>query len=133
MDFKVVVVSQEEFDQWVADMQNFDPEVAPESKMAVDGRALFEENNCIGCHAIGSSPAAIGPNLTNFADRSRLAGTEKMTKENIIKWIVNPEEMKPGNKMTGKYPEISEEDAALIAEYLLQLSPSEITTEDAGE
>lgn len=55
-----------------------------------------------------------------------------MTKENIIKWIVNPETMKPGNKMTGMYPSVSEEDAALIAEYLLQLRPSEITPESAG-
>lgn len=132
MDFKVVVVSQEEFDQWVADMQNVDPEAEPESQDAVAGRALFEENNCIACHAIGSSPVAVGPNLTNFGDRSRVAGTEEYSKENIIKWIVNPEEIKPGNKMTGKYPKVSEEDAALIAEYLMQLSPSEITPENAG-
>lgn len=73
MDFKVVVVSQEEFDQWVADMQNFDPEAEPETQEAVDGRALFEENNCIACHAIGSSPVEVGPNLTNFGDRTKLA------------------------------------------------------------
>lgn len=132
MDFKVVVVSQEEFEQWVADMQNFDPEAEPEAQAAVDGRALFEENNCIACHAIGSSPVAVGPNLTNFGARTKLAGTADMTKENIIKWLVNPETMKPGNKMTGMYPSVSEEDAALIAEYLLQLRPSEITPESAG-
>lgn len=132
MDFKVVVVSKEEFDQWVADMQNFDPEAEPESELAVQGRELFEENNCIGCHAIGSSPVAIGPNLTNFGDRSKLAGTEDLTKENIVQWLIDPEAMKPGNKMTNAYPKLSEEDAAAIAEYLLQLSPSEITPEAAG-
>ncbi|WP_010097906.1 cytochrome c oxidase subunit II [Ornithinibacillus scapharcae] len=132
MDFKVVVVSKEEFDQWVADMQNFDPEAEPESDLAVQGRELFEENNCIGCHAIGSSPVAIGPNLTNFGDRSKLAGTEEMSKENIVKWLLDPEKMKPGNKMTNAYPKLNEEEASLIAEYLLQLSPSEITPEAAG-
>lgn len=132
MDFKVVVVSKEEFDQWVADMQNFDPEAQPESDLAVQGRELFEENNCIGCHAIGSSPVAIGPNLTNFGDRSKLAGTEEMSKENIVQWLLDPEAMKPGNKMTNAYPKLSEEDASLIAEYLLQLSPSDITPEAAG-
>lgn len=133
MDFKVVVVSQEEFEQWVADMQNFDPETAePATDAAAQGRELFQENNCIGCHAIGSSPAAVGPNLTNFGDRTKLAGVEDMTKEKLIEWIVNPELIKPGNKMTGAYPEVSKEDAALIAEYLLQLKPSEITIESAG-
>ncbi|MEN2766572.1 cytochrome c oxidase subunit II [Ornithinibacillus xuwenensis] len=132
MDFKIVVVSQEEFDQWVADLQNFDPETQPETQTAVDGRALFEENNCIACHAVGSSPVQVGPNLTNFGERSKLAGVEEMTKDKLIEWLLDPESIKPGNNMTGKYPELSEEDAALIADYLLQLKPSEITTEDAG-
>ncbi|WP_026905993.1 cytochrome c oxidase subunit II [Paucisalibacillus globulus] len=133
MDFKVVVVSQEEFEQWVADMQNFDPETAePATDTAAQGRDLFEQNNCISCHAIGSSPAAIGPNLTNFGDRTKLAGVEDMTKEKLVEWIVNPELIKPGNKMTGAYPKVSDEDAELIAEYLLQLKPSEITIESAG-
>ncbi|GGA83681.1 cytochrome c oxidase subunit II [Ornithinibacillus halotolerans] len=132
MDFKVVVVSQEEFDQWVADMQNFDPEtVELDSEVAVEGRELFDQYNCMACHAIGSSPVAVGPNLTNFADRTKLAGVEEMTKDKLVEWIVNPELIKPGNKMTGAYPKINEEDAAKIAEYLMQLSPSEITIENA--
>ncbi|WP_047981383.1 cytochrome c oxidase subunit II [Ornithinibacillus contaminans] len=132
MDFKIVVVSQEEFDQWVADMQNFDPQVVPEDQAAAQGRELFEENNCIACHAIGSSPVQAGPNLTNFGAREKLAGVEDLTKENIIEWLLNPESIKPGNNMTGNYPQLNEEDAALIADYLLQLNPSEITPDDAG-
>ncbi|MFC4556984.1 cytochrome c oxidase subunit II [Virgibacillus kekensis] len=133
MDFKVVVVSQEEFDQWVEDMKNVDPKAQPQDAVAQEGQALFQENNCMGCHAIGSSPAAVGPNLTNFGSRSKIAGILEPTKENLVRWIMDPEEIKPGNKMTGNYPDVSEEEADKIAEYLLQLEPSEITPEDAGK
>ncbi|TMN23461.1 cytochrome c oxidase subunit II [Lentibacillus cibarius] len=133
MDFKVIAVSQDEFDQWVADMQNVDPDAEPDSAVAQDGKALFEENNCMGCHAIGSSPVQVGPNLTDFGNRSKLAGTEEMNKENLVQWIMDPESMKPGNKMTGNYPEVSKDEAGKIAEYLLQLKPSEITPESAKD
>ncbi|WP_164669134.1 cytochrome c oxidase subunit II [Virgibacillus doumboii] len=132
MDFKVIAVSQEEFDQWVEDMQNVDPKAQPQDAIAQEGQALFQEKNCMGCHAIGSSPVQVGPNLTNFGSRSTLAGVEDMTKENMVQWITDPESIKPGNKMTGNYPEVSEEEAGKIAEYLMQLQPSEITPESAG-
>lgn len=133
MDFKVIAVSPEEFDQWVEDMQNVDPEAEPEDAVAQDGKAAFEENSCMGCHAIGSSPAQVGPNLTAFGDRSQIAGILEPTKENLVDWIMDPESIKPGNKMTGNYPDLSEEEASSIAEYLMQLQPSEITPESAGD
>ncbi|WP_174613130.1 cytochrome c oxidase subunit II [Virgibacillus ihumii] len=133
MDFKVIAVSQEEFDQWVNDMQNVDPKAKPGSTVAQEGKTLFQENNCMGCHAIGSSPAQVAPNLTNFGDRTRIAGVMEPTKENLVKWIMDPESVKPGNKMTGKYPDLSKEEAGKIADYLMQLQPSEITPKDAKE
>jgi len=132
MDFKVVAVSPDEFDQWVADMQSVDPEEEPQDAVAQEGKALFEENNCMGCHAIGSSPTAVGPNLTNYANRSTIAGILEPTKENLAKWIQDPESIKPGNLMTGNYPELSDDEANAIAEYLMQLDHSEITPETAG-
>lgn len=133
MDFKVIAVSQEEFDQWIADMQNVDPKAQPQDAVAQDGQALFQEKNCMSCHAIGSSPVQVGPNLTDFGNRTKLAGVKDMTKENIIQWIRDPESIKPGNKMTGNYPEVSDEEAGKIAEYLLQLKPSEITPDNADD
>ncbi|GAB3068147.1 cytochrome c oxidase subunit II [Virgibacillus ainsalahensis] len=132
MDFKVIAVSQEEFDQWVSDMQNVDPDEEPQDAVAQDGKALFEENSCVACHAIGSSPAQVGPNLTSFGDRSTVAGILEPTKENLVDWLMDPESIKPGNLMTGNYPELSEEEASSIAEYLMQLQPSEVTPESAG-
>ncbi|WP_138415071.1 cytochrome c oxidase subunit II [Aquibacillus sediminis] len=146
MDFKIIAVSPEEFETWVADMQNVDPEetVAQDATEAVqEGRELFDEYSCINCHAIGSSPTAIGPNLTNFGDRTKVAGVipsavdEQYSKEDLVNWILNPDELKPGNKMTDagylSDESFGEEEASKIADYLMQLQPSEITPDDAGE
>jgi cytochrome c oxidase subunit 2 len=130
MDFKVIAVSPEEFDQWVSDMQNVDPEEVPEEAVAQEGQELFQ-NNCMGCHAIGDGVTGMGPNLTNFGDRTRFAGYLEPTKDNLVDWIMDPESLKPGNNMTGTY-EVTEEEADLIADYLLQLQPSEVTPESAG-
>ncbi|MFC3040212.1 cytochrome c oxidase subunit II [Virgibacillus xinjiangensis] len=132
MDFKVVVVSPEEFDQWVEDMQNVNTDSEPQDAVAQDGKALFEENSCVACHAIGSSPNNVGPNLSNYGNRTTVAGVLEPTKENLVDWLMDPEAIKPGNKMTGNYPQLSEEEASSIAEYLMQLEHSEITPESAG-
>jgi cytochrome c oxidase subunit II len=132
MDFKVIAVSQDEFDQWVEDMKSVDPEEAPQDAVAVEGQELFEANNCMSCHAIGSSPVAVGPSLTNYANRTTVAGILEPTKENLVDWIVDPESIKPGNKMTGNYPEISKDEAEKIAEYLMQLNHSDVNPESAG-
>ncbi|MED4473075.1 MULTISPECIES: cytochrome c oxidase subunit II [Bacillaceae] len=132
MDFKVVAVSQDEFDQWVEDMKNVNPEEKPQDAVASEGQDLFEANNCMACHAIGSSPVAVGPNLTNYANRTAVAGILEPTKENLVDWIMDPESIKPGNKMTGNYPEVSRDEAEKIAEYLMQLDHSDVNPESAG-
>ncbi|MBM7572246.1 cytochrome c oxidase subunit II [Aquibacillus albus] len=135
MDFKIVAVSPDEFDQWVEDMQNVDPEAEPETASAQEGQELFE-NSCISCHAIGSSPTALAPNLTNFGDRTAIAGVIDYNKENLVEWILDPEKLKEGNKMSSApylvNDELNEEEANQIADYLLQLKPSEITPESAN-
>ncbi|MUV36252.1 Cytochrome-c oxidase [Lentibacillus sp. JNUCC-1] len=133
MDFKVIAVSPEEYEQWASDMQAVDPEEQPQETVAVEGKDLFESNNCMSCHAIGSSGKQVGPNLTNFGNRTKIAGFLEPTKENLASWIQDPEQYKPGNKMTGNYPEVNKEDAEKIAEYLMQLKHSEITPDSAGE
>lgn len=137
MDFKIVVVSEEEFDEWVADMKGFDEESLELDSVAQEGRDLFDENNCMSCHAVGDDYSEgnvpIGPDLTSIGSRSRFAGVLLPTKENLSEWIQDPESFKPGNKMTGGYPELTEEEADKISEYLLQIQPSEVTPESAGD
>ncbi|GAA0452813.1 cytochrome c oxidase subunit II [Alkalibacillus silvisoli] len=131
MDFKVIAVSPGEFEEWVEDMQGVTGEEEPETDTALAGQESFEEN-CLSCHAIGSSPNKVGPNLTNFADRDKLAGVFDMTEENLYEWIdTKGEEMKPGNLMVSAPYDLEEEEINNIIEYLMTLSPSEVTPESA--
>lgn len=133
MDFKVIAVSQEEFDQWMNDMKNFDPDQLDLDAVAQEGKALYEENSCMNCHAIGEPTTDFGPNLSNFGNRTNFAGILEPTKEELVKWIVNPDEVKPGNKMkTEAYPDLSDDEAGKIAEYLMQLKATSVTPESAG-
>ncbi|MFD1415464.1 cytochrome c oxidase subunit II [Oceanobacillus jeddahense] len=143
MDFKVIAVSPEEYEQWVDDMQNIDAEAEPETAEAQEGQELFEANNCMNCHATDAAASGIeagpenngpfGPNLSNFGDRSNVAGILEHNQENLVDWLMDPESIKPGNKMTDQYPPLNQDEAESIAAYLMQLQPSEITPESAGD
>ncbi len=63
----------------------------------------------------------MGPNLTTFGDRNRVAGFLEHTAEETANWINDPETYKPGNLMTGKY-NVTPEEAKAIADYLMTLS-----------
>lgn len=114
MEFKVVAVSQEKFDQWVNDMKK--PTTVPAD--AAQGEQIFKEN-CMSCHAVSASGAGLGPNLTNFGNRERVAGILEKTDENIKEWIHDPQSIKPGNKM----PQVTEKgsDQPLSEDKLNQL------------
>lgn len=128
MDFKVIVVSKEDFEQWKDDMRSFDPEQLELDSVALEGKELYEQNSCMNCHAIGDNSTSIGPNLTNFGNRERFAGILPTTKEALVDWIMDPDQIKEDNKMkTGAYPNFSEQEAEKIAEYLLQLKATSIT------
>ncbi len=122
MDFKVKTLSREAFDNWVASMQATEGKTA-NTESADLGEATFA-NSCLGCHAVSGVGAsgAMGPNLATFADRNRVAGVLEHSKENIEKWVSNPEEYKPGNLMTGKYGELSPEEISAVADYIMTLS-----------
>jgi cytochrome c oxidase subunit 2 len=125
MDFKVKAVSRAEFDQWVKDMQKVKKPEQAETPLAQQGQEIFN-NNCIGCHAVTPSnttpeAARLAPNLTNFGERSRIAGILDHNKEELKNWLRDPESYKPGNKMTGTYGQLSEEQINALAEYLMGL------------
>lgn len=122
MDFKVIALERDEYDAWVEGMQ---AEVAePTETLAQQGRAVFEANSCIGCHAVGGVGTAAGPALTNFADREVIAGYLENTDENLAAWIHDPESLKQGNNMPA-FPDISDEDMEALIAYLRSLSVKE--------
>lgn len=121
MDFKVKTLSRSDFDTWVAAMKATEGNVANADSSDL-GEATFA-NSCLGCHAISGVgvSGAMGPNLTTFGDRNRVAGFLEHTAEETANWINDPETYKPGNLMTGKY-NVTPEEAKAIADYLMTLS-----------
>lgn len=78
MRFKVVAVLREEFDAWLLHQAN--PALEPSDALAAQGKKLFRDAGCSGCHADSSSviklrddgsriPGRTGPILTHVATR----------------------------------------------------------------
>lgn len=120
MDFKVKALEPEAFNAWVTAMQATEGQTADKESSDL-GEATFA-NSCLGCHAVsGVAGNGLGPNLTTFGDRNRLAGFMEHSVEETTNWIIDPEPYKPGNTMTGKY-NVTDEEAKAIAEYLMTLT-----------
>jgi cytochrome c oxidase subunit 2 len=63
------------------------------------GRRVFEHQACINCHAVKGTVAGglFGPDLTHLMSRSTIAaGIVPNTPENLLTWITDPSQMKPG-------------------------------------
>ncbi|UOY93764.1 cytochrome c oxidase subunit II [Ectobacillus sp. JY-23] len=125
MQFKVKAVSPEEYEAWTASMNKLDGKQTTASAQAEEGQEIFQKS-CIGCHAVDANdarPAAarIAPNLANFGDRELVAGIVENNEENVKQWLKDPEGMKPGNLMTGKYGNLTDEQVDALTAYLLGL------------
>src|SRR5258707_4934911 len=99
MRLRVVVHDPAGFERWVKAQQA--PPVDSPDALAQQGKTLFSQSTCVGCHPIpGISAGHIGPDLTHFASRKTFAGSLiASTPDNLTKWIENPEHMKPGTLM----------------------------------
>ncbi|WP_240375067.1 cytochrome c oxidase subunit II [Bacillus piscicola] len=123
MDFKVIVQEPDEYAAWVEEM-SAEEQPPEENTVVADGRKVFEDQGCIGCHAVGGQGSAQGPTLTNFADREYIAGVIDYNNENLEAWIRDPQSFKQGNNMQ-PYPNMSDEDMEALIEYLNTLSAEE--------
>lgn len=69
---------------------------------AKEGKRLVQYYGCSACHAIpgvSGASGAQGPSLERFADRPKLVGGLENTFENTVKWILDPQGIKPGTVM----------------------------------
>jgi cytochrome c len=86
------------------------------------GRQLLTDYGCVGCHVVPgvrAEPAYVGPPLDHWGKRSYIAGALTNNEENLVRWIVDPQQVEPGTAMPDL--DVSERDATNITAYLLSL------------
>lgn len=86
------------------------------------GRAAVAQYGCDACHAIGSAAngriVAAAP-LDGIERRSYIAGVLPNSFDNLVRWIRNPQRIKPRTAMP--VLDVSDADARNIAAYLYSL------------
>ena len=100
MRFLFVVVPPEKYSEWVTRQQK--PAAKPTGAAAVAGEQVIGSVGCGSCHAIRGTTlkGTFGPDLTHFGSRGGIAAyTLKNTPENLLKWIQDPQGVKPECKM----------------------------------
>lgn len=113
MDFKVIAQEEDDFNKWVAQMQQ--PSTVQTEKQK-QGEALFNQN-CLGCHA-GTNQNIQGPDLTKFGTRTTIAGILPHDEENLKKWLEDPIAVKPGSLMP-KIDYLEPQEMEALVEYLM--------------
>lgn len=86
------------------------------------GAEAIEAYGCGSCHTvpgIAGADATVGPPLTDWADRSFIAGTLPNNADNLVVWLQDPASIRPGTAMPDLG--VSEADARDIAAYLLDI------------
>jgi cytochrome c oxidase subunit II len=120
MHFIVVAVPPEEFDAWLADRA--EPPEEPEEALAQEGLEVFEAFQCVYCHTVdGVSPEVdLGPDLTDFGSRLTIgAGMLENEPGNLADWILDPQAIKPGNRMPPT--DLTDEELEALIAYLESL------------
>ena len=98
MLLRVVVDSPEDFEAWVRAQQ----QPAARDEQVAAGRRVFETTACLNCHAVAGTAAngRFGPDLTHLMSRATIAsGAAENTRENLRRWIEDPDSIKPGSLM----------------------------------
>ena len=108
MNFAVVVMTREGFDQWLAEQA--EPAQQPTSELQQAGQQAFLANGCGACHQVRGTEAdgTVGPDLTHVGSRLSLAaGTLPADVEAFRRWIGHSSAIKPDVKMPafGMLPE----------------------------
>ncbi|MFN2557733.1 MAG: cytochrome c family protein [Nitriliruptorales bacterium] len=94
----------------------------PSSKREVQhvAQVAIDTYGCGSCHTIPGIRGAdglVGPPLTRFYERPYIAGQLPNTPEDLVRWIMHPQEVAPGTAMPDL--DVTEEDARAIADFLL--------------
>ncbi len=97
-----------------------------DDKGLLDGRVLLQQYNCSSCHMITEIPSAkhdVGPSLVGITRQSFLVGKLEMNRQNLIRWLMHPQQIKPGSAMPDL--DVSRAHAAAMVEYLYRVDASD--------
>jgi cytochrome c oxidase subunit 2 len=100
MALLVIADTRADFDAWVAQQQQ--PALPPTDEIAIQGQQVLLGSSCVYCHTVAGTNATgtLGPDLTHLASRRTLAAaTVANTRGHLAGWIIDPQAIKPGNKM----------------------------------
>jgi cytochrome c oxidase subunit 2 len=117
MAFSVIAETSDDFERWLmAQRQPAPPPASPEQQRGLE---VLQSGTCAMCHTVRGTIAGgrTAPDLTHVATRSTLAaGTLPNVRDNLARWIADPQHVKPGSRMpsTG----ISPEDLQALLAYL---------------
>lgn len=120
MLFEVVAHTPEEFERWR--QREAADATEPSDELALEGRAVFRDNACVGCHTIRgvAEEGDAGPDLTHLASREQLgAGVVDNTEGRLREWVVNAQSLKPGVGMPPQ--ELDEQELDALLAYLESL------------
>jgi cytochrome c oxidase subunit 2 len=118
MLLRVYVDPPAEFARWVENQRKpavDDPGVAA-------GKKAFLGQSCVNCHRIRGTPAAgtYAPDLTHLMSRQTLAsGITPNTRDDLRRWIADPQAIKPGCLMPAFG--LSDHELDLVVDYLSTL------------
>ncbi len=116
----VVAEPEDQFEAWMAHQREEPPE--PTDPHLQHGRQVFQNHACVLCHHIAGTTAngQVAPDLTHIGSRFTIAaGTLPNTKGNLAGWILDPQNIKPGNHMANL--QIPPEDLQAVVDYLESL------------
>jgi mono/diheme cytochrome c family protein len=83
------------------------------------GRYALDQYLCATCHKIpgvAGADAAVGPTLSGIGRRAYIGGTLPNTRANMVRWLRDPQQVKPGTAMPNLH--IRERDLADMAAFL---------------
>jgi cytochrome c oxidase subunit 2 len=134
MLLRVYVDTPEQFQQWIANQKKVQPELAPQGRVqdvslensqansAEAGQYVFEHQACISCHTVEGTVATgrYGPDLTHLMSRATIAaGATQNTQERLLRWITDPNQIKPGSLMPAMH--LTDRENQQITAYLMTL------------
>ncbi len=116
MRFIVVAESPAEFQQW--EQRQTRPHTAAKARAAKQGEELFSKLTCVNCHSVtGAAGRNAAPDLTHLVERRTLAaGILDNSFTNLVRWLKEPQALKPGCLMPDLH--LTDPQASALAAYL---------------